>query len=165
MSMKHLFALLVVLVTSAVILSACAGAAQTPLPTPTPEEHMEDEEEHVDEHAPEEHMEGAHSVPEEASELANPFEATDESISTGATLYADNCAVCHGEQGEGDGPGAEGLDPQPADLHAEHVQELTDGGLFYIVSHGRPETAMPAWEGTLSEDERWHVVNFMRTFE
>lgn len=167
MKVKYFYMLLVVFAVSAVMLAACGGTAATPAPTPTSEEeHVEGEE--IDEHAPEEHVEGAegaHSVPEEASELENPFEASEESISTGATIYANNCAVCHGEEGEGDGPGAQGLDPQPSDLHDEHVQELTDGGLFYIISHGRPETAMPAWEGTISEEERWHVVNFLRTFE
>ncbi len=43
------------------------------------------------------------------------------------------------------------------------MQGLTDGALFYIISRGLPETAMPAWETTLSEEERWDVVNFLRT--
>lgn len=127
------------------------------------DEHMEDD--HMDEHSPDEHMGGEHDVPEEASELQNPLQASEESVSVGADLYAENCAVCHGENGEGDGPAAASLDPAPSDLHEDHVQELTDGGLYYIISHGRPETAMPAWEDTLSEDERWHIVNFLRTFE
>lgn len=129
------------------------------------EEHEEEIEEHMDEHSPEEHMEGAHDVPEEASAVENPIEASEESVETGRSLYAENCAVCHGETGEGDGPTAAALDPAPADLHADHVQELTDGGLFYIINHGRLEAAMPAWEGTLEEGEIWHVVNFLRTFQ
>jgi len=56
------------------------------------------------------------------------------------------------------------LEQKPSDLHAAHVHENSDGALFYIVSHGRPDTPMPAWESQLSEEERWHMVNFLRTF-
>jgi mono/diheme cytochrome c family protein len=45
------------------------------------------------------------------------------------------------------------------------VQGLTDGALYYVISHGKPETPMPAWENVLSKDERWFVINFIRTFE
>jgi mono/diheme cytochrome c family protein len=106
-----------------------------------------------------------HTVPDEFVDMENPVEAADVSVSTGADLYAVNCAVCHGENGEGDGPGAAALDPPPANMHEDHVQGLTDGAIFYIVSHGVPETAMPPWDNQLSEEERWHLVNFLRTFE
>ncbi len=51
----------------------------------------------------------------------------------------------------------------PSDLHEGHVQGLSDGALFYIISHGKPDTPMPAWEDVLEEEDRWNVVNFMRT--
>lgn len=118
----------------------------------------------MEEHMPDEHATGAHAVPEEAAAIPNPVAATDASVAAGATIYAKNCAVCHGETGEGDGPGGVGLAVTPANLHADHVQVLTDGGLFYIVTHGRAETAMPAWEHVLSDEQRWQVVNFIRTW-
>lgn len=125
------------------------------------DEHMED-----DMHAPEQHMAGMHSdIPAEAAAVPNPIAATDESLAAGEQLYATNCAVCHGETGEGDGPGAAGLQKPPANLHETHVQENSDGALFYIISHGKPDTPMPAWANILSEEERWHVVNYLRTFE
>jgi cytochrome c5 len=128
-------------------------------------EHMDEgEEEHEDEHPPDEHEEGGHEVPHEAAEVPNPIEASEESIAIGAELYANNCALCHGESGEGDGPAASGLAATPADLHEDHVQGLTDGALFYIISHSAPDSPMPAWEDVLDENERWHVVNFLRTF-
>ena len=126
-------------------------------------EHMDDD--HMGEHSPDEHMEGAHNVPDEAAAVPNPFADDDESLATGAELYALNCAVCHGESGEGDGPAAAGLAMAPSDLHEAHVQGNSDGALFYIISHGKPETPMPAWENVLDEDERWFVVNFLRTFQ
>lgn len=135
------------------------------------DEHAADlhEEGSVDEgdthgHTLEEHKAGAHAVPEEALALENPIPPTEDSIARGAEIYAQNCAACHGPEGYGDGPAAAALDPKPANLHADHVQDLPDGGLFWIISHGAPGTAMPAWKETLSEEDRWHVVNFIRTF-
>ncbi len=170
---------LVVGLVGAFLLTACGGTPTAP-PAPAEVEHVEtpaeeaehegtqaEEAEHEDEdtHAPEEHIAGeAHDVPEEAAAVPNPIEASDESVEAGAGFYAANCAVCHGETGEGDGPGAEGLERKPSDLHADHVQENSDGALFYIISHGRPDTPMPAWEDVLSEEDRWHVVNFLRTY-
>ena len=193
MSRKRFLALIVVSLIVILTMTACGAGPEPASPTQAltsaesgelehdeegehkDEAEHDDEAEHADEHDDDdhmdedehmdEHMEGAHDVPDEAAGVQNPIEATDESVSMGAELYANNCAVCHGEEGEGDGPTAASLDPAPADLHEDHVQGLTDGGLYYIISHGRPETAMPAWEESLSEDERWHVVNFMRTFQ
>ena len=129
-------------------------------------EHADDDG-HVDEdeasHSPDEHMAGAHNVPEEAAAVPNPVSATDGSLAAGATVFATNCVACHGEEGRGDGPAAEALETKPADLNAGHVQGLSDGALFYIVTHGKPDTPMPAWEEILEEGERWDVVNFMRT--
>ena len=122
-----------------------------------------EEEEHT--HSPSDHMAGAHDVPEDAAATPNPVSFTDSSISEGSALFAANCAVCHGEDGVGDGPTAETLETKPANLTADHVQGLSDGALYYIISHGRPETAMPAWEGTLGDEERWNVVNFLRTLD
>ena len=151
-----------------ILISACASGSDPVEPTAAQEvgpaggeggEHGEDE------HEPEEHMEGAHDVPDVAAAVLNPFVGDEESVAAGARLYATNCAICHGETGEGDGPAAPGLDMPPSDLHEGHVQENSDGALFYIISHGKPDTPMPAWDNVLDEDERWHVVSFLRTFQ
>ena len=70
--------------------------------------------------------------------------------------------TCHGAQGAGDGPGAVGLQPPPADL-ATHVPLHSDGELFTFVSAGFPGSAMPAFQGALTEEQLWNVVNFLRT--
>lgn len=153
------------------LLASCGEAAPEPTVTPEPmaEEHMDehdDGDEHMDEdlHSPDDHMAGAHDVPDDAAAVPNPLAGDEASTAAGAELYAANCALCHGEAGEGDGPAATGMEPAPANLHEGHVQGLTDGALFYIISHGRPDTPMPAWDNVLSEEQRWQVVNFLRTF-
>ena len=170
-SSRNVFVAVAGLAILSILVSACASGTEATEPAPTEEaEHMEEDEheedEHIeDEHPPEQHMEGGHDVPDEAAAVPNPFADDEESLAAGAVLYASNCAICHGETGEGDGPAAAGLEIAPSDLHEGHVQGNTDGALFFIISHGKPETPMPAWEDVLDEDERWHVVNFLRTFQ
>ncbi len=110
-----------------------------------------------------EDMAAMHNIPAEAAALPNPVPATAESVARGAEIFSVTCAVCHGATGQGDGPAGVALDPRPANLTAEHVQENTDGALFYTISHGVPGTAMVAWEAQFSEEERWSLVNFVRT--
>ena len=170
----------------ALLIASCSSseATSTPLPAPTDtavhaeadeDGHSEDEEEHEDsaesgEHGHDEESEehgdsgsAAHMVPDNAAAVPNPVAATDDSIDSGSALFATSCAVCHGETGVGDGPTAEGLDPKPANLQEDHVQDLSDGGLFYIISNGVEGTAMVAWNEVFSDEEMWHLVNFLRT--
>lgn len=126
------------------------------------DEHL-DEDEHMDDDMDMEEVD--HGVPEEAAAVPNPIAVDDDSVALGAEIYATNCATCHGESGEGDGPASLGLAMPPADLHEAHVQGNSDGSLFYIITHGRPDTPMPPWETVLTEEQRWHVVNFLRTFQ
>jgi mono/diheme cytochrome c family protein len=158
--MKSKLLVVIAFIGILMFVAACGSSAEadTADVEQAEDEHAEDD--HT--HSPDDHMAGAHDVPEEAAAVPNPFSATDDSVATGGTLFATNCAVCHGEKGRGDGPSAEAMEPKPADLTEGHVQGLSDGALFYIISHGKPETPMPAWEDVLEEVDRWNVVNFMR---
>ena len=105
----------------------------------------------------------AAGVPESAANGANPVVFTNESVVLGAQLFAKNCAVCHGEGGEGDGPGSAGLDPPPTNLRLDPIQDNSDGTFFYVITNGIEGSAMPSWERTLGDEERWHLVNFIRS--
>lgn len=94
---------------------------------------------------------------------ANPIAPNTESVAQGEALYQINCVPCHGPQGKGDGPVGLTLNPRPADLSQHAVPGVhTDGQLFEWISNGFPGSVMPAFRENLSEDERWHVINFMR---
>ena len=94
----------------------------------------------------------------------NPIPPTQESVATGRGLYEENCQLCHGAGGMGDGPAGAGLDPPPADL-VVHVPLHPDRALFEFVRDGVPGTAMAALGDKLSEDEIWHVINYIQTLK
>jgi putative copper resistance protein D len=91
---------------------------------------------------------------------AEPYDAA--SIFRGAAVYADNCALCHGATGRGDGPAAAGLPIRPADLTEPHIFAHSAGDLFWWVGHGMDEGVMPGFAKVLSRNQRWDVVNFIR---
>jgi putative copper resistance protein D len=89
-----------------------------------------------------------------------PYEAS--SITEGERLYIANCAICHGRSGKGDGPGGAGLPKPPADLTAPHTGQHTAGDLFWWITTGIEPAGMPPFGDTLSEDQRWDLINFLR---
>jgi len=89
-----------------------------------------------------------------------PYQAA--SIDSGAALFAQHCAVCHGRTGTGDGPGGAGLPRPPADLTAPHTGQHTAGDLYWWLTHGIPASGMPAFSQILSEEDRWDVINYLR---
>ncbi len=102
------------------------------------------------------------SAGEEAAR--NPFPPNPESLEAGRAVYEQRCQTCHGASGRGDGPAAADLDPPPADLGV-HVPLHPEHDLFRFVRDGIPGTAMAPLGDRLSEEEIWHVVNYVKTFE
>ena len=90
-----------------------------------------------------------------------PYHAV--SVASGAALFRAHCATCHGAGGRGDGPGGAGLPRPPADLTAPHTAQHTAGDMFWWLTHGIPAGGMPPFGGALSEEERWDLINFIRT--
>ncbi len=84
------------------------------------------------------------------------------SVANGWRLYRESCVVCHGFLGYGDGPAAEDLRPKPADLTARHANDHTAGDLYWWLSYGVRQTAMPGFADSYTEEERWDLVNFLR---
>ena len=94
--------------------------------------------------------------------LANPYLPDEQSIAIGAKLFAANCAACHGPEGRGNGPAAASLSVRPPDYGNGHLDIHTDGDIFYWVQNGFPSNVMPAFKDRLTEDETWHLVNYVR---
>lgn len=96
---------------------------------------------------------------------ANPIPPNQESITAGGALYATNCVSCHGVAGKGDGPVGLTMNPRPADLTQHAIPGIhTDAQLYEWITNGFPGTRMPAFQSSLSDTDRWNLVNFIRTF-
>jgi mono/diheme cytochrome c family protein len=106
-------------------------------------------------------------LPEDADKTKNPVATSPESIAKGKELYftreKGNCIFCHGEAGSGNEANLPRLRRKPADLsNKERMTAMTDGEIFWKISKGITGI-MPAGEKRMSEEERWHVVNYIRT--
>ncbi len=93
-------------------------------------------------------------------------------VENGRQVYYRNCVFCHGDNLAGTGMFIHGLDPIPTNL-PETIPLLRDTFLFWRISKGGPglpeeggpwDTAMPAWENFLKEDEIWEVILFVYDF-
>jgi mono/diheme cytochrome c family protein len=100
-------------------------------------------------------------VPDLAKSKKNPVAANDASADAGKIIYTKNCYDCHGKKGKGDGPKSGDLPKSPQDFSKESFQKQTDGTLFYKISEGRKP--MPTFKKDLTEDQRWQVINYVRT--
>jgi mono/diheme cytochrome c family protein len=102
-------------------------------------------------------------VPEEAKQRKNPLPPSEANLFAAKPIYREHCANCHGDTGKGDGPDASLHEPAPTDLaDATHMQKLTDGEVFYQISVGRKP--MPSFKKRLTEEQRWQLVLFVRSF-
>ena len=95
--------------------------------------------------------------------LTNPFLPDENSLQIGKQLFDQNCAVCHGPAGRGNGPAAASLPSSPPDFGSGHLDIHTDGDIFYWIQNGPlPNSPMPAFKGKLTDDQIWHLVNYVR---
>ena len=86
------------------------------------------------------------------------------SLATGAKLFAENCASCHGATGAGDGVAAAGLDPPPANFHERDRQRQRSlFALYNTLGTGVAGTAMPAFP-QLTSDQRWALAFYVGSF-
>lgn len=80
---------------------------------------------------------------------------------SGREIYVNICIRCHGIDGKGEQRVK--LVPPPTDISSPAVQGRLDGTLFRRIHEGKPNTAMGAWKHTLSDDEIWDVLAYVRT--
>ena len=100
------------------------------------------------------------SIPSASKALKNPIHDTSTVLVDAKKHYMEHCAVCHAENGSGETETAAGMSPGVPDLRAAHIQNLTDGEIFYIIKNGVRFTGMPAWD--LPDDHNWKLVALIR---
>lgn len=99
-------------------------------------------------------------VPEDKKNKESPFRFSAETAKKGEAIFQQNCQVCHGEPTKG--TFNKGLIPNPGDPATDKFQKETNGALFYKVTNGRG--AMPRFMDILTEEQRWQVISYFRSF-
>jgi mono/diheme cytochrome c family protein len=129
------------LLVAALVFAGALGAQQTPPSANAPE----------------------YKIPPDDSRKANPVKPTAESISRGKKLYAIDCALCHGDKGDGKGDMASDIKNITDFTNPDIQKKATDGDWFYIIRKGKGD--MPAEEAARAKnDDVWSIVNYLRTF-
>ena len=100
-------------------------------------------------------------APASASGKKNPVAASDASIQTGKKIFGKECTSCHGKTGVGNGPKAADLEKPPGNLTTKEFQSQTDGAIFWKI--GKGNKPMPTFATAYNDEERWSVVNYLRT--
>ena len=104
------------------------------------------------------------SIPSADRDRTNPLKPTADNMREGMEHFADHCAVCHANSGNGDTPIGMGLYPKPPVLRDARTQSISDGELFSIIDNGIRFTGMPAFGGPGGHDaeDSWRLVLFIR---
>jgi DMSO reductase family type II enzyme heme b subunit len=97
--------------------------------------------------------------------------AQDPQLEAGRKTYEKNCAQCHGDKGDGNGPAAPHLSPRPRDFTSGKFKIRTtpsgmlptDDDLARVIRNGMPYTSMPAWS-SLTDAEVQGLVRYVKSF-
>jgi len=105
--------------------------------------------------------------PAEYSNLTNPVMHSVASSSAAAEMFRVNCAMCHGNEGLGDGRVSEFLKAYDyvaaPDLTAEGTVTKSDGDIYGILTNG--VNVMPTFKNLLSPSDRWLLVDYIRKLQ
>jgi cytochrome c553 len=93
----------------------------------------------------------------------NPLPANKETLADGKEAFSHYCVACHGLDGQNTGvPFADKMSPPVPSLTSPEVQSYTDGQLKWVIDNGLWPSGMPASRGTLSDEEIWSIVFYLR---
>lgn len=100
-------------------------------------------------------------IPPQIAHESNPVKPTPAGMATARRFWGYDCAMCHGDNGDGHGGMASSLKTPMLDFRTPGaLSKYSDGELFYIISHGKGE--MPGETGRQSVDGIWNMVTLVR---
>ncbi len=102
------------------------------------------------------------SVEKRAASITVPALGSEAQVLEGFQIFRSQCVTCHGAPGVGPDDFAMGFYPMPPALGNESVQHEGDAELFWIVQNGLKHTGMPGFGMSLSEQDLWSVIAFVR---
>ena len=95
--------------------------------------------------------------------IKSPVECSDEALGDGLAHWADHCATCHANNGNGETMLGKTMYPRPPDMRRDETQRKTDGELYYIIKNGVRLSGMPAFgEPGDADTDSWKLVCFIR---
>jgi mono/diheme cytochrome c family protein len=101
-------------------------------------------------------------IPADAANTVNPVKPTAESLARAKKIYGYECAMCHGENGDGAGDLAKNMKAKMVDFRdPAALKGHTDGELFYIIKNGKGE--MDGEGARIKPDETWNLVIYLRS--
>lgn len=93
----------------------------------------------------------------------NPLPSDANTWADGKEAFSHYCVACHGMDGQNTGvPFADHMSPPIPLLNSKEVQSYTDGQLKWILDNGISPSGMPGSKGTLSDDELWSIIVYLR---
>jgi len=108
------------------------------------------------------HDKHGHShAPASAKRLKNPLTANEENIAAGRSLFNQNCASCHGEDGKAKTDVAEAMTVKPTDLTDKKMQGITGGEIYWVITNGIKKSGMPAFKKATA-NERWQMTLYVK---
>jgi len=107
-----------------------------------------------------------YGIPSPYRSLSDPLPRTHAKLSRGAAIFQRNCASCHGPSGQGEGAAGQELWPAPANLAwlANTPMSRSDPYMYWTIAEGGQwlGSDMPSFKGTLSRNDIWSVIAYIR---
>ena len=136
---KALFVLLALFVFIFVLWAQQDQKAQPPAQAPAPE---------------------SKPAPEDAAKV-NPIKPSQESLAKAKKIYVIDCAMCHGDKGDGKGEMASDIKNVTDFTNPDSLKNRTDGELFRVIRKGKGD--MPLEGDRAKDDDIWNLVNYLRS--
>ena len=102
----------------------------------------------------------------DASDLRNPVPNTPRTMERAEMLYQVNCAMCHGQNADGQSFVADRFQEagaiRPVDYNSDRIRSRNEGQLYWAISNPKGFGFMPSFGKLLSDEERWALVRFIQ---
>lgn len=99
----------------------------------------------------------------DVSKVENPWVSSEEMVAHGGKVYSQNCAVCHGDKGAGDGAAGLALNPRPRNfIEGKWTNGGDRAGIYEVLQKGIPGSSMASF-AHLPPVDRWALVHFVRS--
>lgn len=105
----------------------------------------------------------ANTIPADAAAVVNPVHATAESQAHAKSTFSIDCAMCHGERGDGKGDVVADMKLTMKDWTASPsvLDGMKDGEIFYTIKNGRGK--MPPEGDRAKDEDLWNLVIYLRS--